>query len=161
VTARRAPDGPRPASRIADDGTRQVARTWESLVERQIREAMDEGKFDDLPFRGQPIPIEDETLAGEWALAFRVLRNAKVAPPWIESDKAVRALLERRDVLLARAAGASPLARRRERAELEALIVAINAAVARLNAEAPTDRQHRRPVDPIAELARYDELVRS
>jgi hypothetical protein len=35
-------------------------------------------------------------------------------------------------------------------------VIQINAAIARLNAEAPTDRQHRRPLDIAAELARLD-----
>ena len=46
--------------------------------------------------------------------------------------------------------------RRRDRAALEALVTEINAAIARLNAEAPTDRQHRRPLDVADELATFD-----
>jgi hypothetical protein len=147
---------PKPPSRIDEHGNRHVAPTWESLVDRQIREAMEDGRFDDLPFRGEPIPLEDDSLAGEWALAFHMLKNAGVAPPWIEADKDVRALLDRRDALLARAATASPLARSRYRKDLERLVVEINAAIARLNAEAPTDRQHRRPLRLADELARFD-----
>jgi len=154
------PDARRPPNRIDADGKRRVAPTWESLVDRQIREAMEEGRFDDLPFQGERLPLEDDSAAGEWALAYRVLRNARVAPPWIEADKDVRALLDRRDALLARASRASAFARRRDRAALEALLVELNAAIARLNAEAPTDRQHRRPLDAPAELARYDEACR-
>jgi hypothetical protein len=152
--------GRRPPNRIDEHGERQVAPTWESLVDRQIREAMDEGKFDDLPFRGEPLPRENDQFAGEWAMAFTMLRNAGAAPPWITADKDVRALLERRDAVLARSATASPYARRRDRAALEALVADINAAIARLNAEAPTDRQHRRPLDLQLELARLDELHR-
>ncbi len=148
--------GHRPPNRIDEAGNRQVAPTWESLVDRQIREAMDEGKFDDLPFQGRPIPLEDEAFAGEWAMAFRMLRNGGAAPPWIEADKEVRALLDRRAAIFARARAASPFARRRDRAELGRLVVAVNAAIARLNAEAPTDRQHRRPLNPADELARFD-----
>lgn len=160
MTDERGRDGRRPPNRMGADGRRQVAPSWESLVDRQIREAMEEGKFDDLPFQGRPLPIEDDSLAGEWALAYRVLRNARVAPPWIESDKEVRALLDRRDALFARAESASALGRRRDRAALEALLVEINAAIARLNAEAPTVRQHRRPLDVGDELARYDAVTR-
>ena len=86
----RFPPQRRPASRLDAEGRRQVAPTWESLVERQLREAMDEGKFDDLPFRGERIPFDDDAAAGDWALAFHMLRNAGVAPPWIEADKDVR-----------------------------------------------------------------------
>ncbi len=152
--------GRKPPNRIDEHGNRHVAPTWESLVDRQIREAMEEGRFDDLPFQGQPIPVEDDSRAGEWAMAFRVLKNAGVAPPWIEADKEVRALLDRRDAVLARAAGASSIARSRYRRDLERLVVDVNAAVARLNAEAPTDRQHRRPLRLEDELARFDAAAR-
>jgi hypothetical protein len=113
-------------------------------------------RFDELPYQGVPIPLDDDSPAGERALGFRVLRNAGVAPPWIEADKEVRDLLAKRDLLLARAAVASPLARTRLRRELERLVVATNLAIDRLNSEAPTDRQHRRPLDPEAERARLE-----
>jgi hypothetical protein len=125
----------------------------ETLIERQIREARESGAFDDLPFRGQRIPLEDDTLAGDWALAHHVLRNARMAPPWIETDLEVRALLERRDGILARAPRSSVLGRQRDRAELRRTVEATNRAIAILNSEAPTDRQHRRPLDLELELA--------
>ena len=146
------------AKRRDDEGQLAVGPTWDSLVERQIREAMDECAFDELPYSGQRLPIEDDSAAGERALGFRVLRNAGVAPPWIEADKDVRDLLAERDVLLAQAAaaGPSPLARARLRRAFERLVAEANRAIARLNAEAPTDRQHRRPLNPEAELARLE-----
>jgi hypothetical protein len=150
----------RPPNRIDEQGQRQVAPTWESLVERQIREAIEEGKFEGLPHQGERLPLEDDTLAGEWAMAYRVLRNAGVAPPWIEADREVRALLDRRETLFARAHTPTSFGRRRDRAALEQLVVEINAAIARLNAEAPTDRQHRRPLSLEDELARYDAAAR-
>jgi hypothetical protein len=76
------------------DGTRRTAHSWESLVERQIREAMEAGAFNELPYQGERLPLEDDSAAGEWAMAHRMLRNAGMAPPWIESDKEVRRLLE-------------------------------------------------------------------
>ncbi len=147
----------RPATRIDEHGRRQVAATWESLIERQLREAMEDGRFDDLPFRGERIPLDDDAFAGDRSMAFHVLRNVGAAPPWIEADKEVRALLARRDAILERAAGRvipSALATRRDRAELETLVIEINAAITRLNAEAPTDRQHRRHLSAATELAR-------
>ena len=119
---------------------------------------MEAGKFDDLPHRGARIPIEDESAAGEWAMAFRILRNAGVAPPWIEADKEARELLARRDAILAKAAGATPYRLARLRRELEDAVIEANAAIARLNAEAPTDRQHRRPFVLADELAAFDSL---
>jgi len=149
----------RPATHRTPDGRRMVAPTWESLVERQLREAMEAGEFDDLPHQGRPLPKDDDAYAGEWAMAFRMLRNAGAAPPWIEADKEVRRLLAQRDALVARVA-ASPTSRptpsRSDRTSLERLVHQVNAAIARLNAEAPTDRQHRRPLDLAAELDRLD-----
>ncbi len=147
---------PKPPNRIDEHGRRQVAPTWESLIDRQIRDAMAEGKFDDLPYQGQPLPAVDDGYAGEWAMAFRMLRNAGVAPPWIEADKEIRGRLDRRDAIVARAATASPGNLPRLREELERAVIEINAAIARLNAEAPTDRQHRRPLVLADELARLD-----
>lgn len=145
--------GRKPPNRLDAEGRRQIAPTWE---------AMEAGEFDDLPFRGERLPLVDDTYAGDRAMAFHVLRNAGVAPPWIEADKEIRALLARRDAILARAAepSTSTLARRRRRAELEALVATVNAAIGRLNAEAPTDRQHRRPLVLADELACLDELSR-
>ncbi len=128
----------------------------ETLIERQIREAMEEGAFDALPHQGRPLPLEDDSAAGAWALAYRMLRNAGAAPPWVESDKEVRALLGRRDEQLARAPRVGPLSRNRVRADYAALIEAANRAIDRVNAEAPTDRQHRRRLDPAAEMARLE-----
>jgi hypothetical protein len=149
-----------PPHRVDEQGVLHVAPRWESLVDRQIREAMEEGKFDDLPHQGRRIPLEDETYAGEWAMAFHVLHNAGVAPPWIEADKEVRERLAQREAILERAerGGLSGWVRRRDRADLERVVVALNAAVARLNAEAPTDAQHRRPLSLADELDRLDAL---
>ena len=131
-------------------------RRWESLIERQIREAQEAGAFDDLPHQGEPLPRIDDAYAGEQAAAFRILRSAGIAPGWIEADKEVRALAAERDRVFARAARTSPLMRRRERELLEKIVRAHNAAVARLNHEAPSERLHRLPFDLRADVARLD-----
>ena len=86
-------------------------------------------------------------------LAFHMLRNAGVAPPWIEADKEVRAALDERDRLLAQARSREPegvmgrLGRHRLHQQLDRLVDAHDAAVARLNAGAPSLSLHRRPMD--------------
>ena len=45
-------------------------------------------------------------------------------------------------------------------AAFERVVAEANRAIERLNAEAPTDRQHRRPLDPEAELARLEAAFR-
>jgi Domain of unknown function (DUF1992) len=129
----------------------------ETLIERQIREAIDEGLFDGLPHQGARLPLEDDSLAGDRAMAHRMLRNAGAAPPWIESDKAVRALLDERDRLLARAPHLTESGRARARTELARIVAAANRAIERVNAEAPTYRQHRRLLVLASELDRLDQ----
>jgi hypothetical protein len=128
----------------------------ESLIDKQIREAQKSGAFDDLPHQGQKLPLVDDSAAGEWALAYRMLKNANFAPPWIEADKEVRALLARRDAVLERAPRSSAIGRRRDRDELTQIVRAANDAIVRVNHEAPTPRQHRRLLDLEAELAALD-----
>ncbi len=135
-------------------------RVRETLIERQIREAMDDGRFDDLPHQGTRLPLEDDTASGDRAMAHRMLRNAGVAPGWIEADKTVRALLDERDRLLARAPRMSTLGRIRARDDLRRLVDATNRAILRVNIEAPTDRQQRRPLDVEVELARFEAAAR-
>jgi hypothetical protein len=147
--AHRDPERPDPSEPSRD-------RIRETLVERQIRAAIEEGSFDGLPHQGSRLPLEDDSAAGDRALAHRILRNAGVAPAWIEADKAVRALLDERDRRLARTPRMSQLAGPRARAEMRRLVEAANRAILRVNIEAPTDRQQRRPLDVEVELARLE-----
>ncbi len=133
--------------------------TRESLVERLIGEAMEEGGFDELPHRGEPLPLEDETLAGDMASAFHILRNAGMAPPWIEADKEARRLLAERDEIVARGRGATPLRASVLRRRLRDVVERANQAIAILNAEAPTPAQHRRPLALERELAALEWAV--
>lgn len=149
----RDPERPDPA-----EPTRQRLR--DTLVERQIREAMGDGRFRDLPHQGRRLPLEDDSAASDRAMAHRMLKNAGVAPPWIEADITVRALLEERDRLLARAPRMSVLGRARARADLRRLVDATYRAILRVNIEAPTERQHRRPLVVEAELARFEAAAR-
>ena len=124
----------------------------EKLIDRQIREAQQTGAFDNLPYQGERLPLEDDSAAGDWALAYRMLKGASFAPPWIETDREIRALLARRDAILARAPRSSAIGRPRDEAELREVVAAVNDAIFRLNLEAPTLRQHRVPLDLEAEL---------
>jgi DnaJ homologue, subfamily C, member 28, conserved domain len=132
----------------------------ETLVERQIREAMDDGRFDGLPYQGEPLMFEDDSLAGDRAIAHRLLKNAGIAPAWIEADKHARALLDERDRLLERAPGLSRFARSRARTELRRVVEGANRAILRVNIDAPTDRQQRQLLDLDVELARFDRALR-
>lgn len=150
----RDPERPDPA-----EPSRQRVR--ETLIERQIREAIEDGRFDSLPHQGVRLPLDDDSAAGDRALAHRVLKNAGVAPGWIEADKTVRSLLDERDRLLARVPRMSTLGRIRARDDLYRLVDATNRAILRVNIEAPTDRQQRRQLDIEVELARFEAAARA
>ena len=125
--------------------------------ERQIREAMEGGAFDDLPYQGETLPLEDDSAAGEWAMAHACCANAGMAPPWIESDKEARRAAGRaRGAHRTRTDGCHRFARQRAPGP-RPIVAAANQAIARVNAEAPTVRQHRRPLDPVIETARLEE----
>src|SRR5262245_22253312 len=49
--------------------------SWESWVERQIREAMERGEFDDLPGVGQPLPNIDQPYDPMWWLKEKLRRE--------------------------------------------------------------------------------------
>jgi hypothetical protein len=137
------------------DGTVHYGPTGERWTERLIREARERGEFDNVPYRGERLPVQDETYAGDMALAYHVLRNAGVAPPWIEADKELRRLLERRDALLQRATGASKLAATGCRRQLAELVAAANRAIATINLDGPPS-VHRRPLDGSAQAAELE-----
>lgn len=65
---------------------------WESLIDQKIREAMEQGEFDDLPGKGEPIDLSENPFEDpELRMAHRMLRNAGFAPPWIEERKDIDA----------------------------------------------------------------------
>jgi hypothetical protein len=63
------------------DGRMEVGPDWETLIDRQIREAIEQGQFDSLPHQGEPLPNDDNPYAGEWGLAFHVLADEDASPP--------------------------------------------------------------------------------
>ena len=74
------------------------------MAEKMLREAIENGEFDDLPGKGEPIdlrenPFEDPDLR----TVHRLLRNAGFAPAWIEERKDIDAELATAQTKLSRA----------------------------------------------------------
>lgn len=69
----------------------------ETIVERLIKEAEEEGKFDNLAGEGLPQKIEEENpyISEDKRLAFKILANSGHAPPWIEMGKDLDTELEK------------------------------------------------------------------
>ncbi len=84
------------ARETSQDPKKGLPRDWESVIEKQIREAMERGEFESLPGRGKPLDLSaDPNVPPEWDLAFKMLKDAGFAPEWIEEDKQIRAGRER------------------------------------------------------------------
>jgi DnaJ family protein C protein 28 len=61
-------------------------------VEEQIRRAMQEGKFDNLPGKGKPLPVDENPYEDpEWRMAYHVLRSSGYSLPWIELRNEIEA----------------------------------------------------------------------
>ena len=97
-------------------------KTWESFVEQQIREAMEEGAFDNLQGKGQPIADLGREYDPDW-WAKKLIEREKVSitPPALALRRTVEQTLER-------------LAQRRDEAEIRRTIEGLNAQIRTLNA---------------------------
>ncbi len=65
------------------------------IAERKIQEALRNGEFDDLPGKGEPLRLEDESgIPEELRLAYKILKNADCLPPELELKKEINNLGE-------------------------------------------------------------------
>ena len=63
-------------------------------TEEQIRRAIEEGKFDNLPGKGKPIDLEQNPFEDpEWRLANHALKASGFSLPWIEKRGEIEALI--------------------------------------------------------------------
>jgi len=82
------------------------------IAEEKIREAMERGEFDDLPFKGEPIGIDSNPYVPEdLRLAYRLLQQNGFLPPELELRKEVFSL---EDLLRAAADGEERVRIRRQ-----------------------------------------------
>lgn len=57
-----------------------------SNIEEHIRQAMSEGKFDNLKGKGKRLSLEENSLADpDWRLAYHMLQSSGFTLPWIET----------------------------------------------------------------------------
>jgi hypothetical protein len=66
---------------------------FDRIADLKIREAIEEGKFDNLPNAGQPLDLDEyfQTPA-EWRLAYSILKSAKCLPEEVELLNEIAAL---------------------------------------------------------------------
>jgi DnaJ homologue, subfamily C, member 28, conserved domain len=98
--------------------------TWETWIDRQIREGMENGSFDNLPGHGRPLPDLDGTHDELWWIRNKLRREQiSYLPPTLAIRKELEAALE-----AAAAAGTE--------AEVRELVARINARIRHVNATA-------------------------
>jgi Domain of unknown function (DUF1992) len=72
-----------------------IFESFEKIAEKKIREAMDNGEFDDLPGKGKPLQLEDDRhIAQDIRLAHKILKNANCLPPELELRKEILTMEE-------------------------------------------------------------------
>lgn len=72
---------------------------WREMARNKIDQAIRSGEWDNLPGKGKPLQLEDDSDVPEHLrLANKVLRDANVTPPWIDE---LRELNEHRLQVLA------------------------------------------------------------
>ncbi len=61
------------------------------IVEERIRKAQKKGEFENLEGSGEPLDLlNDQTVAEELRLAYKILKNADCIPPELELKKEIR-----------------------------------------------------------------------
>ena len=64
---------------------------FQKIIEKKIKEAQKRGEFDDLPGRGEPLNIEDDSHVPEdLRLSYKILKNAYCLPPELQLRKDIR-----------------------------------------------------------------------
>ena len=97
-------------------------KTWESFADQQIREAMEEGAFDNLQGKGQPIAGLGREYDPDWWVKKLIEREkVSITPPALALRRSVEQALER-------------LPQLRDETEVRRLLDGLNAQIRKLNA---------------------------
>ena len=73
---------------------------FQKIVEERIRKAHEEGEFDNLPGKGEPLRMEDDSHVPEdLRLAYKVLKNADCLPPELQLKKEIRQMEDMLDAI--------------------------------------------------------------
>lgn len=60
------------------------------IAEQRIRQAIEDGEFDNLPGKGQPLQLEDDShIPKDIRIPYKILKNANCLPPDLELKKEI------------------------------------------------------------------------
>jgi len=143
---------------------------WESLIDQKIREGMEQGEFDNLAGKGEPIDLSENPFEDpDWRMAHRMLRNAGFAPAWIEERKdidaelaAARNQLSKVWTVLQNARGSQHESGARARWEkalssFQQQVGELNRRISAWNLKAPSPGFQRKRIDAELEIERFSE----
>ena len=98
--------------------------SWETWIDRQIREGMERGEFDGLPGHGQPIRDLDQPRDDLWWVRDKLRReDAQLLPPTLALRKEVEDARER-------------IAAATAESEVRAIVADINERIVKVNSRA-------------------------
>lgn len=131
-------------------------------IEEIIRQAMQDGKFDNLPGKGKPLQLDQDAHEDpEWRTAYHILKTSGFTLPWIESLREIETQLEQAHADLARSwnwcqehPDKPYLDVEWERAveTFRNQIGLINKRIREYNLEVPSERFQRPIIDPDKEI---------
>jgi DnaJ family protein C protein 28 len=103
VDWRKVPDKQKLYTEAEEDRSKRIrSRKFSDYVEEIIVRAQERGEFENLPGMGKPLHLEDDSAAGDNAMAYHLLKSNGYAPAEIELSKEIRAERERGEARIAR-----------------------------------------------------------
>jgi DnaJ homolog subfamily C member 28 len=134
-------------------------------TDEQIRRAMQEGQFEELPGRGRPLQLDEDPFEDpDWRLAHHMLRSAGYSLPWIETRREIEADLAAHRLEIQRAwerlqsaAVDSDLTSQRwdqAQVNFREAIAELNKRILSYNLEAPSMQLQLQPTNPDREIKR-------
>jgi DnaJ family protein C protein 28 len=135
-------------------------------IDEIIRRAMEQGQFDNLPGKGKPLQLEDNPHEdADWRTAHHILKSSGFTLPWIETQREIENDLEASRAGLRRAWAwrCDSLAKASDPDWIEAewhravdafreQISALNKRILDNNLQVPSDRFHRKKINPDQEI---------
>jgi len=143
-------------------------KKYQRAIDEQIRRAMEEGQFENLPGKGEPLDLSiNPHEAPAWSLAYQAIRSSGHTLPWIEKRQQIEEELEvaRQNLKRAWEWRASALTQaetsefvksewQRAQTDFRKKITALNKRIFDYNLAVPSDQFQRRKIDAEAEFER-------
>lgn len=109
--------------------SRYRGRRYYDYIDEQIREAQEQGKFENLQGFGKPLNLDDNPYSGDKGLGYNLLKSNGYAPPEIELANEISKELERAETRLVKLRHQGQALRARRVAPFPSEKRAFNAAV--------------------------------